>query len=204
MAATKTAEPETPTFTVLAPATGAVVGEYPVMDAEAVAEVAATARDAQHGWANLGFDGRARVLGRFRRRLVDHQDLMVEAMIAETGKTHEDAASDLLLVVGWLHHWARAAADLLADQPISTSSPFLIGRRNFIAHRPRGVVGVIGPWNVPLSLTVGDAIPALMAGNTVVIKPSEVTPASVVLAQKLFLESGGPEGVLNVVTGDGA
>ncbi|MDX1512004.1 MAG: aldehyde dehydrogenase family protein [Nitriliruptorales bacterium] len=204
MAATKTAESETPTFTVLAPATGAVVGEYPLMDADAVAEVAATARDARRGWADLGFDGRARVLGRFRRRLVDHQDLMVETMIAETGKTHEDAASDLLLVVGWLHHWARTAADLLADQPISTSSPFLVGRRNFIAYRPRGVVGVIGPWNVPLSLTVGDAIPALMAGNTVIIKPSEVTPASAVLAQKLFLESGGPEGVLNVVTGDGA
>ena len=71
MAATKTAEPETQTFTVHAPASGAVVGEFPAMDAEAVAQTVAQARDAQGRWAALGFDGRARVLGRLRRRLID-------------------------------------------------------------------------------------------------------------------------------------
>ncbi|HEX9766578.1 MAG TPA: aldehyde dehydrogenase family protein, partial [Nitriliruptorales bacterium] len=191
------------TFTVHSPATGKVVGTWPVMGADAVAAAVARARAAQPAWHELGFRGRAHVLGRFRRRLVDHQDLMVDALVAETGKTHEDALSDLLLVIGWLQFWAGKAEDYLADEGIRSGSPFALGRRNVVTWRPRGVVGVIGPWNVPLALTLGDAIPALMAGNTAVLKPSEVTPASAVLAQKLFLESGGPEDVLGVVTGPG-
>jgi acyl-CoA reductase-like NAD-dependent aldehyde dehydrogenase len=193
-----------PTITVVNPATGVVAGEVEDLDAEAVAAIAARARATQPAWDALGFAGRARVMHRFRQRLVRHKDVMIEALQAEAGKTYEDANADLMLVANWASFWADKAATYLADEPVRSLSPFSLGRKNVVTYSPRGVVGVIAPWNVALSLGIGDALPALMAGNTVVVKPSQTTPLSSVLAAKFWLEAGGPPDVLLVATGRGA
>ena len=197
------AEPEVELLTVTNPATGEVAGEVPIADADAVAAAVARARGAQPAWQALGCDGRAHVLDAFRQRLSKHADLVLDVLCAEAGKPREDAQADLTLVVSWAKYWADHAGDLLRDETVTSFSPFVIGRRNVIVRDPVGVVGVIGPWNVPLTLTVGDALPALMAGNAVVIKPSETTPLSADFVAKLWLEAGGPVDVLQVVHGRG-
>jgi acyl-CoA reductase-like NAD-dependent aldehyde dehydrogenase len=194
----------TPVLPVINPATGAEVGSIELLDAPAVRAAVARARAAQPAWATLGAAGRASVIDRFRHRLLAHRDLMVETLQAESGKTYEDSNADLLVVLAWAQQLAGRAERWLADEHVRSTTVFSVGRRNTITRRAIGVVGVIGPWNVPLTLSIGDALPALLAGNSVVIKPSELTPLSAVLAAKMFVEAGGPPGVLSVVTGDGA
>ena len=110
--------------------------------------------------------------------------------MAETGKAREDA---LLVEVAYganaLGFWPRKAPKWLADERVRTSNPFVLGRRMVVRYRPVGVVGVIGPWNYPLVNSVGDAIPALAAGNAVVVKPSEVTPLTSLLFERGLHES---------------
>ena len=100
--------------------------------------------------------------------------------MAETGKAREDA---MLVEVAYganaLGFWPRKAPKWLADERVRTGNPFVLGRKMVVRYRALGVVGVIGPWNYPLVNSVGDAIPALAAGNAVVVKPSEVTPLDV-------------------------
>ena len=124
---------------------------------------------------------------------------------AENGKTREDALlAELYYLADSLGFWAKRAATFLADERVRTHSPFVLGKKVVVRQRPLGVVGVIAPWNYPLTLGVGDALPALMAGNTVVIKPSEVAPLAVGLVVEAAREVGFPEDVFAVATGAGA
>src|SRR4029079_2399262 len=102
-----------------------------------------------------------------------------------------------------LEFWARKAPEYLGDQEIESASPFVRGRRMVVRYAPVGVVGVIGPWNYPLNNSFGDCIPALAAGNAVVLKPSEVTPLTSLLMAEMLSASGLPDGVFNVATGRG-
>src|SRR5919108_3483932 len=156
------------------PATGEVIGHVDDMDATQVAAVVEEARAAQPGWEALGFDGRAKKMRDFRAWLVANRRRAIESLVAEGGKTAEDALlGDLWYVCDALGFWGRKARDYLADERVRTHSPLLLGKKMVVRYRPLGVVGVIGPWNYPLSNTFGDVIPALMAGNSVVMKPSE-------------------------------
>jgi acyl-CoA reductase-like NAD-dependent aldehyde dehydrogenase len=143
------------------------------------------------------------VLDRLRRLLVRRRREVIALLQEEGGKPYEDAHTDLLVVLAWLEHHLAAAPEALADEEVTTASPFGLGRRHLVTHEPVGLVGVIGPWNVPLSLTLGEAVPALLAGNAVLLKPSEVTPLSARVAAELFLDAGGPADVLLVATGAG-
>jgi acyl-CoA reductase-like NAD-dependent aldehyde dehydrogenase len=191
------------TLLVRAPHTGEVLGEVPDLDADQVAELVARARAAQPAWADLGVDGRAAVLDRYRRLLWRRRREVLRSQQAESGKTYEDALRDLALLLDCAHHWSRAAGPLLADETLHTRGMMGLGRRSVRTLEPHGVVGVIGPWNVPVALAIGDALPALMAGNTVVCKPSEVTPLATLLAADLFAAAGSPPDVLLVATGGG-
>ena len=104
---------------------------------------------------------------------------------------------------GALGFWAKHAAEYLADEKIRSSNLFVAGRRLVVRYQPVGVVGVIGPWNYPLTNSFGDAIPALAAGNAVVLKPSEVTPLTSLLLAEGMRESGLPENVLQIAIGGG-
>src|SRR5689334_14519073 len=187
------------------PATGEVVRTIPATQPGDVGAVVARARAAQPGWEALGFDGRARILRRAQKWVVDNSDRIVDTIVSETGKTREDA---MLAEVGYAAHafgfWAKKAPDYLADEEVHSSNPFVLGRKLVIRYRPVGVVGIIGPWNYPLTNSFGDAIPALAAGNTVVLKPSEVTPLTSLLMEECMAACGLPKDVFIAMPGYGA
>jgi len=190
------------TIPVTNPATGARLAEYPVADREAVAAAVARAREAQPRWAALGFAERGRILRKVRDRFVDEKDRICDVVSGETGKPRHDViTNELLFLCDAIGFWSKRAGKYLADEP---ARPHLLkNKRVYVSYTPHGVVGIIGPWNFPFNLTIGEAIPALMAGNAVVIKPSEVTPGSAALGAELAQAAGLPAGVLQVVTGYG-
>jgi acyl-CoA reductase-like NAD-dependent aldehyde dehydrogenase len=192
----------TQTIDVENPATGAVIRTLPITGPDAVRAMAERARAAQRGWEALGFEGRGRVLRRMQKWVVDHADQVVQTIVDETGKTHEDASVvELAYGAGALGFWAKHAPDYLADEKVRTSNPFVLGRKLVVRYRPVGVVGVIGPWNYPMTNSFGDAIPALAAGNAVLLKPSEVTPLTSLMLAEAFRECGMPADVLQIPIG---
>jgi acyl-CoA reductase-like NAD-dependent aldehyde dehydrogenase len=194
----------TETIEVENPATGEIVGSVPRMLPEDVAPLVARARAAQPTWWGLGFDGRARILRRAQKWVLDNADRLIDTIVAETGKTRDDAQlAELGYAAGAFGFWAKNAEKHLRDQKVRVSSPMLLGKKALIRYRPRGVVGVIGPWNYPLVNSFGDCIPALAAGNAVILKPSEVTPLTSLLMAECFAECGAPDGVFQVLTGLG-
>src|SRR4051812_47260271 len=195
-----TVEQAQTTIAVENPATGEIIREVPVTDD--VAAMVARARAAQSAWDALGFEGRGRILRRARRWLIEHADEVVATIVAETGKAEEDARLvELAYGANAFGFWAGKAPKYLADEKVHTGNPFVLGRKLVVRYRPVGVVGVIGPWNYPLVNSVGDAIPAMAAGNAVIVKPSEVTPLTSLLFAQGLLESGGPAGVFQVAIG---
>jgi acyl-CoA reductase-like NAD-dependent aldehyde dehydrogenase len=198
------AKTEAEPITVENPATGEIIGTVPRWTADEVRAAVARARVAQPGWEALGFDGRGAVLRRARRWLLDHAGEVIDTIVRETGKTRDDAQiAELAYGAAALGFWARRAPGYLADERIRSSNPFLLGKRLSLSYRPLGVVGVIGPWNFPLTNSFGDCIPALAAGNAVVLKPSEVTPLTSLLMAEMLADAGVPDGAFQVMTGDG-
>jgi acyl-CoA reductase-like NAD-dependent aldehyde dehydrogenase len=186
------------------PATGRVIATVPDLSEDAVKEIAARARAAQPGWEALGFQGRARIMRRAQKWLLDNAQRVIETIVSETGKTHEDAQlAEISYGANAFGFWAKNAENYLADERVKSSSPMLMGRKLILRHRPLGLVGVIGPWNYPLTNSFGDCIPALMAGNAVILKPSEITPLTSMLMAEGLRECGLPENVFQVATGRG-
>lgn len=192
------------TIAVENPATGATIREVPVTPPEDVAAIVDRARAAQPAWEALGYEGRGRILKRAQQWLIQHAEEVTDTIVAETGKAREDAMLvEVAYGINALGFWPRKAPKWLADERVRSTNPFVFGRTMVVRYRPVGVVGVIGPWNYPLVNSVGDAIPALAAGNTVVVKPSEVTPLTSLLFERGLHESGLPEGVFQVAVGTG-
>src|SRR3954469_19555355 len=186
------------------PATGRVIATVPDLSEDAVKEIAARARTAQPGWEALGFPGRARIMRRAQKWLLDNAQRVIETIVSETGKTHEDAQlAEISYGASAFGFWAKNAEKYLADEQVKSSSPLVIGRKLISRYRPLGVIGVIGPWNYPLTNSFGDCIPALMAGNAVVLKPSEITPLTSLVMAEALKECGLPDGVFQVATGRG-
>ncbi|MDH6581926.1 acyl-CoA reductase-like NAD-dependent aldehyde dehydrogenase [Streptomyces sp. SAI-133] len=186
------------------PATGAVVGHVADASAQEVAQAVARARQAQPGWAELSARSRAEFFTRGRHWLLTHQQEVIDSIVAENGKTQEDAIVEIVYCVSAFAHWAKRARHYLADTKIRSLSPFVLGRSMYTRRVPLGVVGVIGPWNNPLINSFGDAIPALAAGNAVVLKPSEYTPLTALLMERMARECGWHKDVFQIVTGAGA
>jgi acyl-CoA reductase-like NAD-dependent aldehyde dehydrogenase len=187
------------------PATGEVITSIPVRTPDEVAAMVARGRAVQPAWAELGFEGRAKIMRRAQKWMVDNADRVAQVVVSETGKTYEDAQlADIGYTANALGFWAKHAESYLADERVRSESLFALGKRLIVRHVPVGVVGVIGPWNFPLANSFGDCIPAMMAGNSVVLKPSEVTPLSSLLMDEMLRECGLPEDVYQVATGDGS
>jgi acyl-CoA reductase-like NAD-dependent aldehyde dehydrogenase len=186
------------------PATGQLVATLPAATPEQVVEMVARAREAQTAWHALGFDGRGKILRRAQKWLLDNSDRVMDTVVSETGKTREDVAvAELGYMTAAFGFWAKQAPKYLADEKVRTTTPFLIGRKLIVRYEPVGVAGVIGPWNYPLSNSIGDAIPALAAGNSVIVKPSSVTPLSALIMQEGLRASGVPEDVFQILVGRG-
>jgi acyl-CoA reductase-like NAD-dependent aldehyde dehydrogenase len=186
------------------PATGEVVARLVACTPERLQEMVARARAAQPGWKALGFEGRGRVLRRAQKWLLDNAERVIATVVAESGKTREDVVLELGIPAAAFGFWAKMAPRYLADERVRPSSPFLLGRKVIVRYEPVGVAGIIGPWNYPLANNVGDAIPALAAGNSVLLKPSSVTPLTSLLMEECLRECGIPDGVFQVVVGRGA
>jgi acyl-CoA reductase-like NAD-dependent aldehyde dehydrogenase len=186
------------------PATGEIIATVPDLGADAVAEMAAKGRAAQTEWESYGFDGRARVLLRAQKWLMDNADRVVETIVSETGKTYEDAQ---LAEIGYAGNafgfWAKQGPHYLGDEKIKSSQVLVKGKKLVLRFSPLGLIGVIGPWNYPLTNSFGDCIPALMAGNSVILKPSEITPLTSLLLADGLRDCGLPDNVLQIATGRG-
>jgi acyl-CoA reductase-like NAD-dependent aldehyde dehydrogenase len=197
-------DPAHPEISVFNPATGAQIGTVPDLDAAAVAELAKRGRAAQVGWDAYGFEGRAQVLRRMQKWLMDNADRVTETIVSETGKTYEDARlAEVAYGGGAFGFWAKNAEKYLQDERVSTAAVAVKGKKLILRHRPLGLIGVIGPWNYPLINSFGDCIPALAAGNSVILKPSDVTPLTSLLLAEGLRESGLPADVLQIATGRG-
>ena len=204
------AEPDTrrdarDTIPVKNPATGRTVGHVPAMTAVDVAECAQRGRAAQPAWQALGYDGRARIFRRMQRWILDNAERVIETICSETGKSYEDAQlAEMAYGAAAFGFWAKAAPKYLGDQRIRSSAPLVIGKRLEVGYQPLGLVGVIGPWNYPLTNSFGDCIPAMAAGNSVLLKPATVTPLTSVLLADGLAECGVPDGVFQCITGHGS
>jgi acyl-CoA reductase-like NAD-dependent aldehyde dehydrogenase len=186
------------------PATGETIATVPDLDADAVAELARRGRGAQPGWEAYGFEGRAQVLRRAQRWLMDNSERVIDTIVSETGKTWEDAQlAEIGYAANAFGFWAKQAPEYLADERVKSSQILVKGKKLLLRYRPLGLVGVIGPWNYPLTNSFGDCIPALAAGNSVILKPSEVTPLTSLLMSEGMRECGLPEDVLQIATGRG-
>jgi acyl-CoA reductase-like NAD-dependent aldehyde dehydrogenase len=186
------------------PATGEVITTVPAMSAEEVKELAARARKAQPEWEAMGFDGRAKVLRRAQKWVTDNSVRIIDVIVSETGKTYEDAQlAEISYAANAFGFWAKMAPEYLADERVKSSQLFVKGAKLIVRYRPLGLVGVIGPWNYPLTNSFGDCIPALAAGNAVILKPSEITPLTSMLMAEMLRESGMPDDVYQVATGYG-
>jgi acyl-CoA reductase-like NAD-dependent aldehyde dehydrogenase len=186
------------------PATGQIFTHVPDMGADEVKRLVDEARAAQPGWAEMGFDARAKVFYRARKWLIDNRDRVARTIVEETGKTREDAMlAEVMFIADSFGYWAKSAPKHLKDEKVRSHSPLMFGRKLMVRYQPRGVIGVIGPWNYPLTNCFGDGIAAFAAGNSVVFKPSEITPMATMLMQECMREAGLPDGVMQVATGRG-
>jgi acyl-CoA reductase-like NAD-dependent aldehyde dehydrogenase len=164
------------TFESKDPATGAVVGVFAVHDADAVARTVARARTATEHWRELGFDGRGQRLTAWRGYLARRMHELADLMHRENGKPHGDALLEITIAVDHLA-WAGGHAKKVLGLRRVPAGMLAANHAAYVEYQPMGVVGVIGPWNYPVFTPMGSIAYALAAGNAVVFKPSENTPA---------------------------
>ena len=195
--------PAAETFDVHRPTDGTVIRSVAIDPPDRVAEVVARVRRAQPAWEAMGIEERARWLARWRDWMLANRERIADIVQAETGKVRGDAGLESIYCEMAINFWSDNAPRYLADErPTPGLLPAKV-RRLRVRYRPYPVVGIISPWNFPLILSAGDAIPALMAGCAVVIKPSEFTPLELIeLVRGWKEEVGGPD-ILDVVNGTG-
>ncbi|MCX2932740.1 aldehyde dehydrogenase family protein [Mycobacterium sp. CVI_P3] len=170
--------------------------------AESVSRRVGQLRSHQPAWAALPVASRVRWLSDYRDWLWDNQSRLERLLIEETGKPATEAGLEIPYVVQAINYHSRRASRLLADRRPRPHGMLAITKRQLIVQRPYPVVGVITPWNFPLGLSLLDAVPALLAGCAVVVKPSELTSSAVAAAVAGWTEIGAPQ-VFGMVGGDG-
>ncbi|WP_183097556.1 aldehyde dehydrogenase family protein [Nocardioides pelophilus] len=180
------------------PADGSLVGSVPILDARAVNEAAAELRMAQRGWEALGADGRAVWLRRWRTWILEHVDELTDLLQAETGKARPDAAIEPIASCELVSYYADHAAAFLADENVKPASPISLPKKLTKVYSPYPVVGIITPWNFPITLFLMDAAPALAAGCAVLSKSSEETPLACARLIEGWHEIGAPPVIANV------
>jgi acyl-CoA reductase-like NAD-dependent aldehyde dehydrogenase len=187
------------------PSTGEEIGRAALMNLDDVAASVQFARAAQPAWAALSFRERARYVLRARELVLAQTEEIASLISRETGKPPAEAISmEIVPTLDLMHHFAHNAASLLKRQKIDIGQYGLMGRSSYIFYKPLGVVGIISPWNFPWATPLDEIVLALMAGNTVVLKPSELTSLTALKIGMIFKEAQLPRGVLEIVTGDGS
>ena len=187
--------------TVRAPFTGEILGAVPICTPEDVQLALQHARTSQRSWAQTRISERKAIFLRYHDLILQHQEELLNLLQVEAGKSRLTAQDEVFDVVINSRYYAVRAERFLRPQRRKGALPLLTHTMEL--HQPLGVVGIISPWNYPLSLTISDAIPAILAGNCVVMKPAEETPFIALYAAQLLYEAGLPPEVFQVVTGKG-
>ena len=185
----------------VAPFTGERATTLPISTEADVEHAFAMSRRAQRAWAERSPRERARVLLRFHDLVLAQQAEVMDVAQIETGKARRDAFEELADCALNARFYGIAGPKLLASRRVQGVFPVLT--QTTIHHHPKGVVGIISPWNYPISMAITDALPALLAGNGVVLRPDLQTTVTALRVVDLLSEAGLPDGLLNVVIGDG-
>jgi succinate-semialdehyde dehydrogenase/glutarate-semialdehyde dehydrogenase len=196
-------EDRPPPLRTYAPATGELLAEVPVTPDDEVRRVVSRARKAQAAWAVLPVLERAHRLLRLRDAFAERAEDLVEVVSRECGKPrHEALVHELTTLLYLLDWYCKRAPDQLAPERVSLQ--LMKHRTSEVHYVPRGVVGVISPGNFPLSIPMSTVVASLLAGNACVVKPSELTPLTLLSAKKAYDSTGLPEDLFGVVVGGGA
>ncbi len=191
------------------PATGAEVGRVPQTSADDVKAAVTRSRSAFQNWKKTSFKERAAYIMQAREVILSQMDEIAHLISAESGKPFGEAISmEIAPVLDLMQYFARNTEKLLGPTKIGIGLYALLGRSSKIVYHPLGVVGIIPAWNYPFSIPLGEAVMALMAGNTVVIKPSELTPMVGLKIGEIFEKAQSTtnlrlSNIVQIVTGDG-
>jgi succinate-semialdehyde dehydrogenase/glutarate-semialdehyde dehydrogenase len=187
------------------PSTGEEMGRVPLLDAAAVAAAVARARAAQPVWARLSYHERARFILRAREVVLDRLEEIAKLISRETGKPVTEAiAMEIVPTLDLMQYFADHTKQILKRKRVGLGQYNLMARSSYIVYKPLGVVGIISPWNFPWATPLDEVVMALMAGNAVVVKPSELTPFTALKIADVFKQAQLPAGLLEIVTGDGS
>lgn len=193
--------PEATVIRVLRPSDGSLVGELAVTPSQDIPRRVSRARSVQEGWASLPPRDRIRRLKGLVEAVGARAKEIEETIVAETGKPRPEALMEIVAVLDLLRFFSKEGQRFLEGRRVSPG--WLFWKRAFTVREPMGVVGVISPWNYPFILSVTPVFSALFGGNGVILKPSEFTPYSGLLAEDLARDAGLPEGLVQVVIGTG-
>jgi succinate-semialdehyde dehydrogenase/glutarate-semialdehyde dehydrogenase len=187
--------------TTYAPGAGQPIATLPASNPEDVVAAVRSARRTQQTWKRVPLAERAAILLRYHDLILDHRHELVDLVILESGKARKQAFEEVAHVALTARYYGRKAAELLQPQRKLGMFPILTrAEQRFV---PKGVVGIISPWNYPLSMAMSDGLPAVLAGNAVVHKPDSQTPLSALRAIELLYDAGLPREVWQPVNGDG-
>jgi succinate-semialdehyde dehydrogenase/glutarate-semialdehyde dehydrogenase len=186
---------------ICSPFTGELLGTVPVCTEEDTRAALKQARTAQKYWARRTFAERKAIFARFHDLALAHQEEFMDVLQMEAGKARQHALEEVFDVAINARYYAYHTQDIIGTRRRRGAIPLIT--TTWEIHHPVGVVGVVAPWNYPLTLAISDTIPAMMAGNSIVLKPAEETPFTALYAMQLMREAGLPHEVFQIVTGKG-
>jgi acyl-CoA reductase-like NAD-dependent aldehyde dehydrogenase len=181
--------------------TGRPLTSLPVSTPDDVAAAVERGRRAQSSWAATPVARRTAIIARWVQEVGRHRETILDLLQAETGKARFHADVEAFEPVLTANYYVRKAAELLSPQGREGVFPLMVKAREL--RQPKGVVGIISPWNFPFALGMSDSIPALLAGNAVVLKPDAQTSLTVLYGRELLLRAGLPAELFQVAVGDG-
>jgi succinate-semialdehyde dehydrogenase/glutarate-semialdehyde dehydrogenase len=186
------------------PATGEVLGELDCAGPTEVRAAVARARAAQHDWNAWGIRNRVRVLRRFQQNLLASKSDIARRITQEAGKPYVEALlTEVFVVLDAARFLIEKAYPSLREEKLPHGNLALKAKSGRILHEPYGVIGIISPWNYPFSIPATETMAALVAGNAVILKPSELTPLIALELQSLLSKSGVPDEIFQVLPGEG-
>jgi acyl-CoA reductase-like NAD-dependent aldehyde dehydrogenase len=186
------------------PATGEVLAELACATPSDVRAAVLRAKQAQPVWQATPVQARIAVLRRFQRLLNDRRDQVADLICREAGKPAAEAlTTEVLVILDATEFCIRNAHDFLREQPLPHANLAMKTKRGKLLREPFGVIGIISPWNYPFSIAATETLGALVTGNAVVLKPSELTPLVALELQRLLLAAGLAPDLMQVVIGEG-
>jgi succinate-semialdehyde dehydrogenase/glutarate-semialdehyde dehydrogenase len=189
------------TVPVIAPFTGEVLHDLPISSAEDVTDAAAAARIAQKSWREAGFAHRRAVLLKAHDLLLERREELLDILQTESGKTRGQAFEEVFQSASVTRYYAVSARSVLRTRYRRAGIPTVVRTR--VGYKPKGVIGIVTPWNYPIALSIMDVVPALAAGNAVVQKADNQGVLSILSSRRAFIEAGVPAALWAVVAGDG-